>query len=209
MCYPLNLNSPCRVFAPCDRKRWRLCREQDHPDFAPASRWVTFRFVTRFSFAGQNDVVIFVPETHGLEGWGGISSGRCERIDFKICSELGVKKNRSRMPYKRPLRCRQAFGIKNKIAKTQANQFFYIFLARNSETPEALNVRIADIQPDATRIDFAPVPLVPVGERASSYPNQQNEGGILRRNLTRELPKAWTKKQVTDRTITYRFMAHR
>jgi hypothetical protein len=35
-------------------------------------------------------------------------SGRCEKIDFQICSELGVKKNRSRMPYKRPLGCRQA-----------------------------------------------------------------------------------------------------
>jgi hypothetical protein len=33
------------------------------------------------------------------------------------------------MPYKRPLGCRQAFGIKNKIAKTQANQFFHIFLS--------------------------------------------------------------------------------
>jgi hypothetical protein len=32
------------------------------------------------------------------------------------------------MPYKRPLGCRQAFGIKNKIAKTQGNQFFHIFL---------------------------------------------------------------------------------
>jgi hypothetical protein len=31
MCYPLNLNSPRRVFAPCDRKRWRPCREQDPP----------------------------------------------------------------------------------------------------------------------------------------------------------------------------------
>jgi hypothetical protein len=42
---------------------------------------------------------------------------------FKFVSELGVKK-RSRMAYKRPLGCRQAFGIKNKIAKIQANQFF-------------------------------------------------------------------------------------
>ena len=33
MCYPLNLNSPCRVFAPCDRKFWRLCREQYPPQF--------------------------------------------------------------------------------------------------------------------------------------------------------------------------------
>jgi hypothetical protein len=31
------------------------------------------------------------------------------------------------MPYKRPLWCQQAFGIKNKIARTQANQFFHIF----------------------------------------------------------------------------------
>ena len=31
------------------------------------------------------------------------------------------------MPYKRPLVCRQAFGIKNKIAKTQGKQFFHIF----------------------------------------------------------------------------------
>jgi hypothetical protein len=36
------------------------------------------------------------------------------------------------MPYKRPLGCRQAFGIKNKIAKTQANQFFHIFLTERS-----------------------------------------------------------------------------
>jgi hypothetical protein len=36
-------------------------------------------------------------------------------------------KNRSRIPYKRPLGCRQAFGIKNKIAKTQGNQFLHIF----------------------------------------------------------------------------------
>jgi hypothetical protein len=33
------------------------------------------------------------------------------------------------MPYKRPLGYRQAFGIKNKIAKTQGNQFLYIFLS--------------------------------------------------------------------------------
>jgi hypothetical protein len=33
------------------------------------------------------------------------------------------------MPYKRPLGCRQAFRIKNKIAKTQANRFFHIFLS--------------------------------------------------------------------------------
>jgi hypothetical protein len=31
------------------------------------------------------------------------------------------------MPYKRSLACRQASGIKNKIAKTPANQFFHIF----------------------------------------------------------------------------------
>jgi hypothetical protein len=34
------------------------------------------------------------------------------------------------MPYKRPLGYRQAFGIKNKIAKTQGNQFFHILLSR-------------------------------------------------------------------------------
>jgi signal transduction histidine kinase len=31
------------------------------------------------------------------------------------------------MPYKRPLRCRQAFRIKSKSGKTQANRFFHIF----------------------------------------------------------------------------------
>jgi hypothetical protein len=31
------------------------------------------------------------------------------------------------MPYKRPSGCRQAFEIKNKIGKTQANRFFHIF----------------------------------------------------------------------------------
>jgi hypothetical protein len=36
-------------------------------------------------------------------------------------------KNRSRLPYKRPLGCRQAFGIKNKIAKNKRNRFFHIF----------------------------------------------------------------------------------
>ena len=35
------------------------------------------------------------------------------------------------MPYRRPLGCRQAFGIKNKIAKTQANQFLHLFLTTN------------------------------------------------------------------------------
>jgi hypothetical protein len=35
------------------------------------------------------------------------------------------------MAYKRPLCCWQAFGIKNKIAKIQANQFFHIFQATN------------------------------------------------------------------------------
>jgi hypothetical protein len=33
------------------------------------------------------------------------------------------------MPYKRLLGCRQAFGTKNKIEKTRANQFFHIFLS--------------------------------------------------------------------------------
>jgi hypothetical protein len=33
------------------------------------------------------------------------------------------------MPYRRPLGCRQAFGIKNKIAKTKGNQFLHLFLS--------------------------------------------------------------------------------
>jgi hypothetical protein len=45
---------------------------------------------------------------------------------LKFAMNSAVKKC-SRMPYKRPPGCRQAFGIKNKIAKTQANQFFHIF----------------------------------------------------------------------------------
>jgi hypothetical protein len=36
------------------------------------------------------------------------------------------------MLYKRLLGCRQAFGIKNKIAKTRANQFFHIFQTERS-----------------------------------------------------------------------------
>ena len=34
------------------------------------------------------------------------------------------------MPYKRPSRCRQAFGVKNKIGKTRANRFVHIFQSR-------------------------------------------------------------------------------
>ena len=37
------------------------------------------------------------------------------------------------MPYKRPSGCRQAFEIKNKIGKTQANRFFHIFLTHKSQ----------------------------------------------------------------------------
>ena len=38
------------------------------------------------------------------------------------------------MPYKRPSGCRQAFEIKNKIGKTQANRFFHIFLSTKPRT---------------------------------------------------------------------------
>ncbi len=68
-------------------------------------------------------------------------------------------------------------------------------ILQNLGGSEALNVKIANIQPDKTKIDFAVVPLIPVGEKASTYPNQQNMGGLLRRNLTHELKAAWEKRQ--------------
>jgi hypothetical protein len=51
-------------------------------------------------------------------------SGRCEKIDFRICSELSAKKNCSTMPYKRPLGCRQALGSKIKSRKLKEINFF-------------------------------------------------------------------------------------
>jgi hypothetical protein len=48
MCYSLNLNSPCRVFAPCDRKRWRLCPEQDPPRLRAGFAMGYFSSVNRF-----------------------------------------------------------------------------------------------------------------------------------------------------------------
>lgn len=69
-----------------------------------------------------------------------------------------------------------------------------ILVLRNLGGDEAHNVRLAEIKPAETKIDFAPVPLIPVGERATSFPNQQNQGTILRRNLTHELQTAWGKR---------------
>src|SRR5882757_4287705 len=50
------------------------------------------------------------------------------------------------MPYKRPLGCRQAFGIKNKIAKTKGNQFLHIFPSPGY-TMESLHVRKSGLPP--------------------------------------------------------------
>jgi hypothetical protein len=42
-------------------------------------------------------------------------------------SEFGVKKNRTRVPYKRSLGRRHTFCIKLETSKIQPNQFFHIF----------------------------------------------------------------------------------
>jgi len=55
MCYPLNLNSPCRVFAPCDRKRWRPCREQDPPRLRAGFATGYFSSVTRFECEAEQN----------------------------------------------------------------------------------------------------------------------------------------------------------
>ena len=65
-------------------------------------------------------------ELRAIAERGRCRTGSCEKIDSKNLQRTRRKKNRSRMPHKRPLAYRQAFGIKNKIAKTQANQFFHI-----------------------------------------------------------------------------------
>lgn len=75
---------------------------------------------------------------------------------------------------------------------------------RNLGGAEALNVRIAEIQPAETRITFASVPLIPVGEKGASYPTQQNEGTILRHNLTHELKTAWVKRNSKGDTLPVR-----
>jgi hypothetical protein len=72
---------------------------------------------------------------------------------------------------------------------------------RNLGGTEALNVQIGKIQPAETEITFQSVPLLPVSEKGTSYPVQQNQGGLLRRNLTRELLKAWDKRDSKDDTL--------
>jgi hypothetical protein len=54
-------------------------------------------------------------------------TGRCEKIDLQTWSVVGAKKSRSRMLYKRPLRCQHTFRIKTKIAKILPNRIFHIF----------------------------------------------------------------------------------
>jgi TonB family protein len=92
-------------------------------------------------------------------------------------------KNRSRMPYKRRLRCRQAFGIKSKIGKTQANRFCHIFLTHKisivvtSSVPETPRSWLLRLSPKRRPRNAAAPKLVYASD--PEFPSRQGAGGVV------------------------------
>src|SRR5271154_2647317 len=64
------------------------------------------------------------PGSGFVTSWGNSGTGRCEKIDFKICSELGVKKIALGCPLSDRWGVGKHLGSKIKSRKLQQTNFF-------------------------------------------------------------------------------------